>query len=113
MFELVVLLLAGHVVRDIDLNPARTILQRGKGYFAHGPLEHHAARYGRRRFFFFEILFALFPEAAKEVDGQIFSSKIIGESGPEARSAFSFSRRSSTSLLSSSMRGGSPYTPCL
>ena len=43
MLELLVLLLAGHVVRHVDLDPARAVLQRGKGHFAHGALQHHAA----------------------------------------------------------------------
>src|SRR2546422_11080583 len=43
MLEFLVLLLAGQVVRHVDLDPARAVLQRGKGHFAHRALEHHAA----------------------------------------------------------------------
>src|SRR6185503_9176989 len=67
-----------HILRDVNLNPPGSILQRGEARFAHHALEHHAASDLCRRNHLFQFLLGALAKAAMQVGGEMLSTEIIG-----------------------------------
>jgi hypothetical protein len=101
--------LADVVARDVDLEAARAVLQRGEAGLAHDALEHHATGDlggDRRRALGGQFFRSLRAVRGQQGGGMVFGLEVVreGHCPPWAcasRSALSFSRRSAMSWFSS------------
>src|SRR5207245_5850406 len=109
MLELLVPLLAGQVVRHVDLDPARAVLQRGEGHFAHRALEHHAAGDRGSHGGFFQRLLRFFPVRCIQLGSQIAPAEIVGVGAPRGAQRLQLL----PALLDQPVVFFHFYTPCL
>src|SRR5690606_9198685 len=103
-------LVARHILRDVGLDAAAAVLQRGEACLAHHALEHHAPGDARLRARLLERLLAAFSVPRGELAGEVLAAEVVGigdvlgAQRPQLLPAF---------LDELVLFFHAPYTPCL